>query len=312
MNRGCACSSRPTLCVGDFDQAQCLRIWIVGHHRLDFLDQVSLWSNQRHALPNTHIPSTSACSTQYCICCISRGSPHLPSSASFLTTSVLRIPSTGLYIKRLWTLTHVPGSIDRPPRSSRFRFLAYHGWISPLSLVSSRIHIMSVLTTSPHVSLSYFLFPISRFYPPRPVLCTLCYGHCILFPSHFHSHPLVHSNRHDHHQQSRLPRHCKTSPIHHRSQFPSLSISLTLYLHLSLFFYHFCTIILVFISTFGFFFPSFTIGDSSNPGRAVRAMLFCSAGCRLGWHLPLPFSHLQSSTFHLPTHFLSFHCAFTL
>ena len=36
-----ASSSSPTLHVGDFDQAQCLRIWIVGQHLLDSLDPVS-------------------------------------------------------------------------------------------------------------------------------------------------------------------------------------------------------------------------------------------------------------------------------
>ena len=172
---------------------------------------------------------------------------------------------------------------------------------------------MSVFTTSPHVPLSYFLFPISRFYPPRPVLYTLCYGHCIVSSSFTStpissSHPLIHITHHDHHQQSRIPcQSAKHLPIiidHHFLTFLYLRPSIATSISAS--FLSFCTIILVFISTIHFFLPFIIIDHPANPERAVRAMLFCSAGRRPGWHLfPLPFSHI-------PAYFLFFHCAFTL
>ena len=118
---------------------------------------------------------------------------------------------------------------------------------------------MSVFTTSPHLPLSYFLFPISRFYPPRPVLYTLCYGHCIV-PSFtstpvLSSRPLIHITHHDHHQQSRIPcQSAKHLPIiidHHFLPFLYLCLSTSI----SASFLSFCTIILVFISTIHFFFP---------------------------------------------------------
>ena len=167
---------------------------------------------------------------------------------------------------------------------------------------------MSVFTTSPHLPLSYFLFPILRFYPPRPVLYTLCYGHCIV--SSFtstpisSSRPLIHITHHDH----------INSPVFHASlqnisQSPSITLSFPFYISVSLLpsqplFLSFCTIILVFISTIHFFFPFIIIDHPANPERAVRAMLFCSAGRRPGWHLfPLPFSLLSSSS---PLYILSF------
>ena len=160
---------------------------------------------------------------------------------------------------------------------------------------------MSVFTTSPHVPLSYFLFPISRFYPPRPVLYTLCYGHCIVSSSFTStpissSHPLIHITHHDHHQQSRIPcQSAKHLPIiidHHFLPFLYLCLSTSISASFFIILYYYTS-----IHIYDSFLPPIHHHRSSRESRTSCPCHVVLQRRTSAWVAPLPTALFPSLIF---------------